>query len=70
MSDTLQSLDQLSQVKPAAPDAPKYVKKIDKFNRAWFQTYREMAQFLTENNIDHKMVDVMNADTQPQRKVA
>ena len=35
MSDTLQSLDQLSQVKPAAPDAPKYVKKVDKFNRAY-----------------------------------
>src|ERR1700746_2172 len=35
MSDTLQSLDQLSQVKPAAPDAPKYVKKVDKYNRAY-----------------------------------
>ena len=35
MSDTLQSLDQLSQVKPAAPDAPKYIKKVDKYNRAY-----------------------------------
>lgn len=43
---------------------------FDKFNRAWFQTYREMALFLSENNIDHKMVDVMNADTQLERKVA
>ncbi|KZB54396.1 polysaccharide pyruvyl transferase family protein [Thalassospira xiamenensis] len=43
---------------------------FDKFNRAWFQTYREMATFLTENNIDHKMVDVMTRDAQPERKVA
>ncbi|KZB68258.1 hypothetical protein AUP42_12480 [Thalassospira lucentensis] len=43
---------------------------FDKFNRAWFQTYREMATFLTENNIDHKMVDVMTLDAQPERKVA
>src|ERR671918_2008177 len=35
MSDTMQSLDQLSQLKPATPDAPKYVKKVDKFNRAY-----------------------------------
>ena len=40
---------------------------FDKFNRAWFQTYREMATFLTENNIDHKMVDVMTRDAQPER---
>src|SRR6266513_1937400 len=32
MSDTMQSLDQLSQLKPAAP---KYVKKIDKYGRAY-----------------------------------
>ena len=43
---------------------------FDKFNRAWFQTYREMATFLTENNIDHKMVDVMPRAAQPERKVA
>ncbi len=43
---------------------------FDKFNRAWFQTYREMATFLTENNIDHKMIDVMTRDAQPERKVA
>jgi small subunit ribosomal protein S9 len=35
MSDTMQSLDQLSQLKTAAPEAPKYVKKIDKYGRAY-----------------------------------
>ena len=35
MSDTMQSLDQLSSLKTASPDAPKYVKKVDKFNRAY-----------------------------------
>jgi len=35
MSDTMQSLDQLSQLKPATPDAPKYVKKVDKYGRAY-----------------------------------
>jgi small subunit ribosomal protein S9 len=35
MSDTMQSLDQLAQLKPATPEAPKYVKKVDKFNRAY-----------------------------------
>jgi small subunit ribosomal protein S9 len=35
MSDTMQSLDQLSQLKPATPEAPKYVKKIDKYGRAY-----------------------------------
>ena len=35
MSDTMQSLDQLSQLKPATPEAPKYVKKVDKFGRAY-----------------------------------
>src|SRR5258708_13119184 len=35
MSDTMQSLDQLSQLKPAAPEAPKYVKKLDKYGRAY-----------------------------------
>src|SRR5260370_37454498 len=35
MSDTMQSLDQLSQLKPAAPDARKYVKKVDKYGRAY-----------------------------------
>src|SRR4029078_12138852 len=35
MSDTMQSLDQLSSLKTAAPEAPKYVKKVDKFNRAY-----------------------------------
>ena len=35
MSDTMQSLDQLSQFKPATPEAPKYVKKVDKYGRAY-----------------------------------
>src|ERR1700737_4899547 len=35
MSDTMQSLDQLSQLKPATPDAPKYIKKVDKYGRAY-----------------------------------
>jgi small subunit ribosomal protein S9 len=35
MADTMQSLDQLSQLKPATPEAPKYVKKVDKYGRAY-----------------------------------
>src|SRR5437762_10568206 len=35
MSDTMQSLDQLSQLKPATPEAPKYIKKVDKYGRAY-----------------------------------
>ena len=35
MSDTMQSLDQLSSLKPVAPEAPKYVKKVDKYGRAY-----------------------------------
>src|SRR3974390_2698517 len=35
MADPMQSLDQLSQLKPASPEAPKYVKKVDKFGRAY-----------------------------------
>ena len=35
MADTMQSLDQLSQIKPAAPEAPKYIKKVDKYGRAY-----------------------------------
>ena len=35
MSDTMQSLEQLSSLKPAAPETPKYVKKADKFGRAY-----------------------------------
>ncbi len=32
---------------------------FDKFNRAYHHTYREMRQFLVENGVDTKMVDVM-----------
>ena len=35
MSDTMQSLEQLSSLKPAAPEVQKYVKKVDKFGRAY-----------------------------------
>ena len=36
MSDTMQSLDQLSSLKTAiSPEAPKYVKKVDKYGRAY-----------------------------------
>jgi small subunit ribosomal protein S9 len=35
MAENMQSLDQLSQLKPATPEAPKYVKKIDKYGRAY-----------------------------------
>ena len=35
MAETMQSLDQLSALKPAAPEAPKYVKKVDKYGRAY-----------------------------------
>jgi small subunit ribosomal protein S9 len=35
MSDTMQSLEQLGSLKVAAPEAPKYVKKVDKFGRAY-----------------------------------
>src|ERR1700691_1782108 len=35
MSDTMQSVNQLSSDKPAAPEIPKYVKKVDKYGRAY-----------------------------------
>ncbi len=35
MSDTMQSLDQLSSLKTATAEGPKYVKKVDKFGRAY-----------------------------------
>ena len=43
MADTMQSLDQLSQLKPATPDAPKYVKKVDKYGRAYATGKRKNA---------------------------
>src|SRR3954467_14598890 len=43
MADTIQSLDQLSQLKPATPDAPKYVKKVDKYGRAYATGKRKNA---------------------------
>jgi polysaccharide pyruvyl transferase WcaK-like protein len=43
---------------------------FDRFNRARFQTYREMETFLTENGVDHKMVNVMARPAEPLRKIA
>src|ERR1700754_2717470 len=43
MSDTMQSLDQLSSLKVAAPEGPKYVKKVDKFGRAYATGKRKNA---------------------------
>ncbi len=44
---------------------------FDKFNRAYRFMYREMRQFLVENNVDTKMVDVMAKPwTQPVLKAA
>ena len=35
MPETMQSLDQLSSLKPAVAEAPKYIKKVDKYGRAY-----------------------------------
>ncbi|MDR3466562.1 MAG: 30S ribosomal protein S9 [Xanthobacteraceae bacterium] len=35
MAESIQSLDQLSSLKPATAEAPKYIKKVDKFGRAY-----------------------------------
>jgi small subunit ribosomal protein S9 len=35
MAESMQSLDQLSALKTAAPEAPKYIKKVDKYGRAY-----------------------------------
>ncbi|MGO4571234.1 polysaccharide pyruvyl transferase family protein [Microvirga sp. 2TAF3] len=43
---------------------------FDKFNRAYHHTYREMQQFLVENGVDTKMVDVMQKIQEPAQKVA
>src|SRR5438105_14429323 len=43
MSDTMQSLDQLASLKTAAPEAPKYVKKVDKYGRAYATGKRKNA---------------------------
>ncbi|WP_205666214.1 hypothetical protein [Aquabacter cavernae] len=34
---------------------------FDKFNRAWFMTYREMKTFLDENGVDNKVADLRGA---------
>jgi hypothetical protein len=43
---------------------------FDKFNRAYRSTYREMHQFLIENSVDTKMVDVMKRPANVQLKAA
>src|SRR6201990_2966396 len=35
MAESMQSLDQLASLKSATPEAPKYVKKVDKYGRAY-----------------------------------
>jgi hypothetical protein len=39
---------------------------FEKFNRAYYQRYRDMRLFLDENRVPHKMVDEMAATAQPQ----
>ncbi|MDF2812618.1 MAG: polysaccharide pyruvyl transferase family protein [Microvirga sp.] len=43
---------------------------FDKFNRAYHHTYREMQQFLVENGVDNKMIDVMQKAKEPIQRVA
>lgn len=43
---------------------------FDRFNRARFQTYREMRVFLDENGVDNKMIDPMAREPEPLRKTA
>lgn len=43
---------------------------FDRYNRAWYLTYREMQTFLSENGVDHKMADVMDRTPAPLLKVA
>jgi Polysaccharide pyruvyl transferase len=43
---------------------------FDRYNRAWFATYREMRTFLEENGIPNKMIDVMQKVAEPVRKIA
>jgi len=43
---------------------------FDKFNRAYHHTYREMRQFLVENGVDTKMVDVTTKPEKAQLKAA
>ena len=43
---------------------------FNKYNRAWYQTYGEMHRFLTENGVDHKMIDTSKSAKEPVRKVA
>jgi hypothetical protein len=43
---------------------------FDRFNRARFQTYREMRAFLDENGVDNKMIDPMVRAPEPLRRIA
>lgn len=43
---------------------------FDRFNRARYQTYREMRAFLVENGVDNKMIDVTQQQPEPLRKIA
>lgn len=43
---------------------------FDKYNRAWFETYGEMHRFLTENGVDHKMLETGKQAPASVRRVA
>ncbi|CAN7648597.1 polysaccharide pyruvyl transferase family protein [Phyllobacterium sp. LjRoot231] len=43
---------------------------FDKYNRAWYRTYGEMYRFLTENGVDHKMVETEKQVPDSVRRVA
>ena len=43
---------------------------FDKYNRAWSETYGEMHRFLTENGVDHKMVEGRQRASDSVRRVA
>jgi polysaccharide pyruvyl transferase WcaK-like protein len=43
---------------------------FDKYNRAWYRTYGEMQRFLTENGVDHKMLETEKREPDSVRRVA
>ncbi len=43
---------------------------FDRFNRAWFHTYREMRSFLVENGVANRMIDVAASPKRAPEKTA
>lgn len=43
---------------------------FDKYNQAWYRTYGEMYRFLTENGVDHKMMETEKQVPDSVRRVA